>query len=240
MRLTTEEAVEKLSQRTYNNTEDRLQKNLQRRSQVTDLYGVEYTRLGGNGLPATFYISISPDMIYLERFEFKLIVSPFVAMTASGLSNATIEVNGDTSETSLSIVNNDISPKKHKHQFGFVNTHTHNITNTNQGHNVTANDFTMTIEGVDVTAYLKAQFDDYGNTKWPNGAGVFPRNGNTIEVEDNYDILEVASLLHASGQHEDAEKLVSAGYKLERLYLLDFYPNTSHIESLAVLTREIE
>ena len=33
--------------------------------------------------------------------------------------------------------------------------------------------------------------------------------------------------------------LIKAGYKLERLYLLDFYPNTSHIESLAVLTKDL-
>lgn len=37
----------------------------------------------------------------------------------------------------------------------------------------------------------------------------------------------------------DIADLLKAGYKLERLYLLDFYPNTSHIESLAVLEKEI-
>ena len=29
--------------------------------------------------------------------------------------------------------------------------------------------------------------------------------------------------------------LIKAGYSIESFYLLDFYPNTSHIESLAVL-----
>lgn len=37
----------------------------------------------------------------------------------------------------------------------------------------------------------------------------------------------------------DAEKLIKAGYKLEKLYLLDFYPHTSHIESLAIFNLEI-
>ena len=32
----------------------------------------------------------------------------------------------------------------------------------------------------------------------------------------------------------DAARLIQAGYTLEKLYLLDFYPNTSHIESLAL------
>lgn len=33
----------------------------------------------------------------------------------------------------------------------------------------------------------------------------------------------------------DLKKLIKAGYSIESFYLLDFYPNTSHIESLAVL-----
>ena len=32
----------------------------------------------------------------------------------------------------------------------------------------------------------------------------------------------------------DAARLIKAGYKLEKVYLLDFYPNTSHIESFCV------
>ena len=33
----------------------------------------------------------------------------------------------------------------------------------------------------------------------------------------------------------DCAKLLASGYELKKIYLLDFYPNTSHIESLAVL-----
>lgn len=36
-------------------------------------------------------------------------------------------------------------------------------------------------------------------------------------------------------QARDIAQLVKAGYSLERLFLLDFYPNSSHIESLALL-----
>jgi 23S rRNA (uracil1939-C5)-methyltransferase len=35
----------------------------------------------------------------------------------------------------------------------------------------------------------------------------------------------------------DCAALISAGYKLKEMYLLDFYPNTSHIESLSLLER---
>lgn len=38
----------------------------------------------------------------------------------------------------------------------------------------------------------------------------------------------------------DISRLIKAGYKLKKLYLLDFYPNTSHIESLAILEKDIE
>ena len=33
----------------------------------------------------------------------------------------------------------------------------------------------------------------------------------------------------------DCARLIAAGYNLKQTYLLDFYPNTSHIESLCVL-----
>lgn len=36
----------------------------------------------------------------------------------------------------------------------------------------------------------------------------------------------------------DAAALIKAGYRLEKLFLLDFYPNTSHIESLGLYTHE--
>lgn len=38
----------------------------------------------------------------------------------------------------------------------------------------------------------------------------------------------------------DLSFLLKAGYELKELYLLDFYPNTSHIESLAILERDPE
>ena len=35
----------------------------------------------------------------------------------------------------------------------------------------------------------------------------------------------------------DVKFLLRAGYRLEKLYLLDFYPQTGHIESLAILEK---
>lgn len=72
-----DEYVDRIAERTVNNTKYIRQSSLQRRDQVTDLLGVEYTRAVDPGLPATFYVTVSRDMVYLERFGFKLIISPY-------------------------------------------------------------------------------------------------------------------------------------------------------------------
>lgn len=41
----------------------------------------------------------------------------------------------------------------------------------------------------------------------------------------------------AATQGRDVSRLVKAGYSIEKVFLLDFYPNTSHIESLVVLKK---
>lgn len=192
--MTPEQALTRVAERTYDNTEDIRQKNRQRRHQVLDLYGVEYTRQGTQGAPATFYISMSPDMVYMERFEFKLIIQPFVIPIAS---------NGLT-PTSLSVTENEsgthtISP----------NPHTHNVIAGLTFVNTTASDFRVVIEGVDITANLMAQYDS-----WISGEGVYP----STDILNNYDILEVASDLTAEGRTADADKLTHAGYKKVQIY----------------------
>ena len=66
-----------------------------------------------------------------------------------------------------------------------------------------------------------------------------PRSGMENEVCDylcNSKIPLILSMsCDPSTQARDCAKLIKAGYVLEKMYLLDFYPNTSHIESLAVL-----
>ena len=66
-----------------------------------------------------------------------------------------------------------------------------------------------------------------------------PRSGMEKEVCQwlcNTKIPVVLSLSCDPATHaRDCARLLSAGYVLKKMYLLDFYPNTSHIESLAVL-----
>ena len=65
-----------------------------------------------------------------------------------------------------------------------------------------------------------------------------PRSGMEKAVCDYLCTSKIPVILSMScdpATHaRDAFKLIQAGYKLEKLFLLDFYPNTSHIESLAL------
>lgn len=195
---TFEDAFEILGDRVVSNTRDIRRKNLQRRHHVTDIYGMEFTRQGDGGAPATFYLPVAKDMVYLERFGFKLIIQPFVSTVASnGIQSATVNVN----ETALSISNGQITPNPHDHT---TVAHTHNITSGISMTSTTANDFTVSIEGIDITPYLAAQYDG-----WIEGEGVYP----SLDVEKIYDLLQVAGDLEAEGRTTDRELLTRAGYK---------------------------
>ncbi len=64
-----------------------------------------------------------------------------------------------------------------------------------------------------------------------------PRSGMEKEVLSwlcSTKIPQIRSIsCDPSTQARDAAKLIKSGYKMTKLYLLDFYPQTSHIESLA-------
>ena len=64
-----------------------------------------------------------------------------------------------------------------------------------------------------------------------------PRQGMESAVSDwlaRSGIGQIRSVsCNASTHARDAKKLIDAGYTLEKLFLLDFYPQTAHTESLA-------
>ncbi len=68
-----------------------------------------------------------------------------------------------------------------------------------------------------------------------------PRSGMEKEVRQwlaESNIPVIISLSCDPATHaRDCAALLKAGYKLKKMYLLDFYPNTSHIESLSLLER---
>lgn len=208
--MTIDKAINRIAERTFDNTKTIRQMKNQRRNQVVDIYGMEFTRQGGPGAPATFYISISPDMIYLERFEFKLIIQPFLTTTGANTSATSIQI-GETNLSLEEYVRVQQSDLQFSDQAITPNPHTHTVTDHSHGTTpgasltpVSAADFLVAIEGIDVTPYLMAQ---YGT--WISGEGVYP----SIKINEDYDILEVASDFVAEGRNDDADLLTKAGYK---------------------------
>lgn len=197
MRVTHEELLYRAVERTAMNAEEISQKKKQRRSMVTDIYGVEYTRQGDKNNPAVFYIPISPASAYLERFSFKLIIQPFVSSVGSGTGSATVNVK----DRNLTVSGSSISPNPHDHE---TDPHTHNLVSGISLTPTTASDFRVSIEGMDVTPYLMAQYGE-----WIDGQGVWP----SMSIDEDYDILEVASDFVAEGREDDMQKLVRSGYK---------------------------
>lgn len=159
MELTIDEYLNRIAARVVDNKEKLSRSLLQRRDMVTDLHGVEYTRNGGPKAPATFFLSISMDMIYLSRFGFKLLISPYTELSPT--SDPTVVP-------------------------------------------LASSGFRVHVDGVDVSAYLAAQYDG-----WIGGEGIYP----SLDPGDVYDLLEASSDLRAEGNVELAEKIVSPGYK---------------------------
>lgn len=90
-------------------TKEAMERSLfQRRNQVTDINGVYYYAQGGNGVPAETRIGISRDMTYLQRFEFKLVISPF--MGTGGMTPDIRPVPVEATRFRVLIEGVDVSP----------------------------------------------------------------------------------------------------------------------------------
>lgn len=202
MNVTYEQAMNMLFERTADNRKQ-LQKQIkQRRNGMEDLYGVMFSANGDADSPASFYISLSPDYVYLERFAFKLVIKPFATTVKGATSSATVQIE----DTSLSVSDDKVSPNPHNHT---AKAHTHNIIDGMAFVNTTSEDWEVWIDGVDITDYLIEQHDGY----WIDGEGVYPTNDLDDEQADFYDILDVASLMTADGNETDREKLLRRGFK---------------------------
>lgn len=70
-RITYEEALNRIAERTSDNARELRKTRFQRRTEFTDLYGIPFYFESDNDR-AEFYISISPDLVYFMRFQFKL------------------------------------------------------------------------------------------------------------------------------------------------------------------------
>ena len=193
--MTEMQMIGRVAERVHDGVQRNRQNQNQRRNQVVDLYGVEYTRQGDKNSPATFYISVSPDMVYYERFEFKIIIQPF-AMPVSGggrTSSVVVEVdnaNVQVGNTALSTSGDMISPNPHSHSVQAHNhatvAHEHSLISGITLFPSTVNDFEVWIEEIDITPYLKAQFPG----EWIDGEGIFPK-----DYLAKYDILKAVGFM---------------------------------------------
>lgn len=199
--MTYEQYLNRLAEKTYDNTKQLRQNTLQRRNGMEDLYGVMFSADGDAENPATFYISLSPDFVYLQRFAFKFVIKPYSTTIKGGTSSAVVDVK----PTSLTTDGSSITPNPHEHG---TEPHTHNIINGKAFVPTTSTYWRVKIDGVDITAELIEQHDG----DWIDGEGIFPNN-RLEDVEDFYDILDVASLLDAQGRTADREKILYPRFK---------------------------
>ncbi len=93
--------------------------------------------------------------------------------------------------------------------------------------------------GVSGETWIKYHADNYIKQNGPFDAVVIdpPRSGmekSVCQWLQASDIPQIRSISCDIATHaRDAKFLIRAGYTLKKLYLLDFYPQTGHIESLA-------
>lgn len=206
MEMTFVEALNRVAEKTYDNTKQLRRAVQQRRNGMEDLFGVCFSANGDADNPATFYVSISPDYGYLERFAFKFVIKPFSTTVKGGTDSATVSVNN----RSLSISGGDISPNPHSHG---TQPHTHNIISGMSYVNTVSDYWRMRIHGVDITPYLIEQHDgEWIDMSDTSGEEIFPSN-ELDDRQDFYDILDVASMLTAEGNYTDRDKILAPEFK---------------------------
>lgn len=151
--VTIEQYMNMLSEKVVDNSQQLKRTVHQRRNGMEDLYGVCFSAHANEPKDgrynAKFYISLSPDYVYLHRFAFKFVIMPSM-----------IE---------------DEAPSKD-------------------------DDWTITIDGVDITEYLCEQ---QGDEQLFDGAGIYPNRELKDGVENFYDILDVISVLIAEDNETD-------------------------------------
>lgn len=154
--VTYDQYLNMVGERLVDNTKQLRRSVQQRRNGMEDLYGVCFSAHANeadnnNRYNAQFYVSLSPDYVYLHRFAFKFVIMPSIT-------------GGDPSED---------------------------------------NDWRVTIDGVNITGYLKEQQGLQPTDPLFSGEDIYPSNGLSDDIENFYDILDVASVMIAEGQDPD-------------------------------------
>lgn len=214
---TLDDALVYLGGKSQTNREDLRQNQVQRRNQVVDIYGMPFHAQGDTETPASFYISVSPDMIYYQRFEFKLTIEPFAMPVAgdgqtgsTGFTSAQIQ-NTELTQSAVSLANssaslainnsNVVSPNPHTHTVNPA-SHSHSISPNPHNHNSPAHNhtlaggvtlFTSSVEDlrVKVEGIDITPYLQLQYPGWIDGEGIYPSEDAT----ENYDLVEVGGLV---------------------------------------------
>lgn len=214
--ISIEKYMNMLAEKTYDNSRQLKKDVHQRRNGMEDLYGVCFSANGDANHPATFYVSLSPDYVYLERFAFKFVIKPYTSSVAGvgsgsltiGSTELTVGGNGDyiiDGTSTLDTSADGVSPNPHTHSTeGGVGGLEYGIKNIS----TTSTNWRVAIDGIDITAYLIAQHDG----AWISGEGVYPNN-QLDDIEDFYDILEVCDVLTDEGKIAQREKILASIFK---------------------------
>lgn len=175
--MTIDKAINVLAERTHENKKDLERKNLQRRNSVVDIYGErQYVNSPGS---AYFYVSISKDLVYMERFQFKLIFSGLAIPIDTAASGVTTSEN-------LITDGQTISPNPHSHGiiYDMSGVTVAPLTGKVTGVYITGSDNNL----INITAALDAQ---YGSNSWRNNLTdgmVYPSE----DLDNSFDIMQVA------------------------------------------------
>lgn len=198
MRLTYEEALTRIAEKTIDNTNQLKKAVRQRRNGMEDLYGVVYSAYGDGSHAARFYISISPDLVYYERFAFKFVIQPY-SSTVLGVTidseSGTVIIPGTSTIDCSADASGDLDYGVHK-----INTLSDN--------------WQVKVAGINITPYLIEQHDgEWIEMSDSSIEKVWPTNRLGDEREDFYDILDVACVMNAEGDTENRDKLLKPEFK---------------------------
>lgn len=196
--LATARDLDLVAEKTYHNSKKLSQNDRQRRDEFVDLYGIEFSRNGSQDNPAVFHVSVSGDAAYLERFQFKIVIEAFQSTAGAETSETSVEEVPDTVTGDTLNLYDTLNPNPHKHT----------IVPGMSSIPVTTSDFRIYCENIDITAYLKAQCYREG-WAWFDGEGVYPSE----DLEQSFDLLEVACDMEAEGRQSEAASLLGQGWK---------------------------
>lgn len=227
--ITLDQYLNSIAEKTLDNSRQLKRDIHQRRNGMEDLYGVCFSANGDASHPARFYVSISPDMVYLQRFAFKFVIKPYRS-TVSGLSGVgsleigetSLTVNVDEASDVISgtstladTASGSITPNPHNHTAsGGVSGLSYGVKEIA----TTSEDWVVKVSGVNITPYLKEQQNLDPSDPLFSGEGIYPSRELTEGVENFYDILDVASVMYAEGEDENAKELIKSEFKTVEIY----------------------